>query len=457
MKNIKIEQVIIFFMILCGLSSCSEFLDVKPDGKMVVPTTLADCEMLLNDYSTMNCSYPNGAEVSSDDYYLPLENWQAISNVDEKNLYIWADHEPRITFQWMNAYKIVFTANQVLKVLLEHNTSLSETAQYRNLEGAAYFYRAFTFQQLMINYALPYKQATAGQELGIPLKLSPDLDETTSRPSISACYDQIIVDYRKAVSLLGSTPVGKGLPGKAAAYAGLARLYLDMQDYQKAYHYADSSLQLSGALLDYNGLNANSFAPIPIFNIEVLFPATTGFSYALMQGNARIDDDLYNSYSSSDLRKKIYFMKNYDLEEISYDFKGTYDNTQMGNFVGLTSSEMYVVKAEAAVRLSKVDVALAAINNLLKYRYPAADFQPITVTDEADLLQLILEERRKELVFRGLRWADLKRLNQDPATQKNLVRQLGTETYSLAPNSLSYALLIPMEIINTAKIEQNKR
>jgi len=124
--------------------------------------------------------------------------------------------------------------------------------------------------------------------LGIPLRLSPDLDYKSSRSNLAATYTQIVVDYKHAIRYLPVVETLKGRPAKAAAYAGLARVYLDMQDYDNAYAYADSCLNLKSDLLNYKDLKASASLPIPRFNIEVLFPAISIFSSPLGQSFARI-------------------------------------------------------------------------------------------------------------------------------------------------------------------------
>jgi hypothetical protein len=59
----------------------------------------------------------------------------------------------------------------------------------------------------------------------------------------------------------------------------------------------------------------------------------------------------------------------------------------------------------------------------------------------------ILTERRKELIFRGLRWPDLRRLNKDGAGV-SVTRKLDGQTYTLTPNSLKYTWLIPQQVID---------
>ena len=67
-----------------------------------------------------------------------------------------------------------------------------------------------------------------------------------------------------------------------------------------------------------------------------------------------------------------------------------------------------------------------------------------------------LKERRKELLFRGLRWSDLKRYNRDGAGI-SLERTVNGTTYTLPPNDLRYAIAIPEDIIKMTGMPQNPR
>ena len=64
------------------------------------------------------------------------------------------------------------------------------------------------------------------------------------------------------------------------------------------------------------------------------------------------------------------------------------------------------------------------------------------------------QERRKELIFRGLRWIDIKRLNLEGANIEQR-RFLDGKEYILEPNSNRYALPLPDDIIRLTWMEQN--
>lgn len=82
------------------------------------------------------------------------------------------------------------------------------------------------------------------------------------------------------------------------------------------------------------------------------------------------------------------------------------------------------------------------LNNLLQTRWKVGTYINLTAANADTALGLILNERRKELCFRGLRWTDLKRLNKDDRFKVTITRSLNGQTYTLLPNSLRYVLPI---------------
>ncbi|HCL05345.1 MAG TPA: hypothetical protein DHW64_05015 [Chitinophagaceae bacterium] len=96
------------------------------------------------------------------------------------------------------------------------------------------------------------------------------------------------------------------------------------------------------------------------------------------------------------------------------------------------------------------------MNTLLQKRWRTGTFTPVTAANAADALNKIIAERRKELVWRGLRWQDLKRFNKQGANIR-LQRILGTDNYLLEPGSNKYIFPIPQEEISLSGIIQNTR
>ena len=101
-----------------------------------------------------------------------------------------------------------------------------------------------------------------------------------------------------------------------------------------------------------------------------------------------------------------------------------------------------MILAESLVRKGRIEEGAEILNALLINRYSEA-FIPVSFTDETQALQVILEERRKELAFRGLRWSDLRRLNNDERFKTTLTRNYEGQEYKLLPNSEKYVLPIP--------------
>ncbi|MGE8425794.1 MAG: RagB/SusD family nutrient uptake outer membrane protein, partial [Sphingobacterium siyangense] len=167
---------------------------------------------------------------------------------------------------------------------------------------------------------------------------------------------------------------------------------------------------------------------------------------------ARIVEELYQQYDNDDLRKVLFFTNNTDS---SHGFRGRYSGgTSL--FTGIAIDEMYLTKAECLARNKRSEEAISLLNKFLVSRWKAGKFQSLTSNSDSKVLDIILRERRKQLLFRGLRWLDLKRLNKEG---RNIVlkRVLKEKEYVLNPNDLKYALPFPEDVIEISGMQQNSR
>lgn len=432
------------------LTACSKFLDEKPSASLAIPTTVKDAQAILDNAQLFNASWPYNMELPSDDYFITTAEWQA-RPADERNSYIWAEDvlNQSPNNAWSVTYNIVYTSNLILDEL--KNGLAGTTSEQNNVKGQALFFRSFAFYFLSQLFATPYIQGAVNNQLGIPLRLDADLNKPTLRSTLQEAYMQIVKDLEEASTLLPDIQTVKTRPSKQAAFTLLARTALIMGDYNKVITYSNQALAINNQLLNFNNLNENLPRPIAMFNSEVHFHAayTTALTLVIQ---AKVDSSLHSQYHINDKRRTVYFRTNANG---TYTFKGSHEG--LGRvFSGFTNGELYLMLAEALARTGKTTEAMEALNTLLSQRWKTGSFTPLVAANAEEALQIILVERRKELLFRGLRWSDLRRLNQNPATAKTLTRKINNQTYTLTPGNARYTFKIPDLVIQLTGIEQNQ-
>lgn len=450
LKNISYVLTGLSFCLLLG---CKKYLDTKPVQSIKTPSTLDDMQAILDSYTQTNQMGPQLMESLSDNYYITTTSYNT-RPPDDKTNYIW-DKDATYYNNWYTPYKgPVYYSNVVLDQLELISYNESE-GLYRNaIKGSALFIRAFAFFEIAQHYCLPFANQYADNP-GIVLRLNSNINTPSVRSTVKQTYDQIISDLIFSATLLPETAIYPTRPTKAAAFGTLARVYLSMRDYNNANKYADSALKRNSFLTDYNTLIPVKNPPITLFNPEIVYFNRPTYHTILLNTVAKIDSVLIKSYDSIDLRKTVYFKANTDG---SYGFQGSYEGTSntYAPFDGIVTDELYLIKAECAARSENIDESMKWLNALLKTRWKSGKFANYSPTSSTDALNLVLTERRKELVFRGLRWTDLRRLNLEGANI-TLRRIINGVEYTLPPNDNRWVLLIPKEVINLTSLQQNPR
>lgn len=446
-----------FILIISGLFlvSCEKsFLDKKPDKSLLVPTTLADFQALLDNTAIMNFT-PSLQVIAGDEITTTDAGWNAWSSASQRNSYIWSDdlYEGGTVSDWSTPYQQVFYANIVLDGL--KNEALLQNETYKQLKGSALFYRAMAFWQLAQMFAQPFDKSTATMSPGIPYPKIPDVSERPGRRTLTYTYDQIIADLQEAESLLPVQASLKSRPSKPAALGLLARVYLSMSNYELAGVYAEASLKLSNKLIDYNSLSTTSSSPfpptLPNGNDEVLFHSVIINYNFLSNALTSVEAGLYKSYTDNDLRKALYFL----IQGTVVRRKNGYGSG--GSFSGVATDEVYLIRAECYARQNKTSASMDDLNTLLLTRWKKGTFIPVTAANADDALKKILEERKKELVGRGLRWFDLRRLNMEAQFATTIKHTIKGKDYILMPGDKRYTYPIPDNELLLSGIEQNPR
>lgn len=442
----------------CGKT---DFLNEKPQKSLLIPNTLEHYQRILDEDGMMNGVTTNGltpqlGESSSDNFYLLETEFNTYLNQQKQGYYIWSENPYGINsvLDWEFPYRAILYANTVLDGVSHIERTEQNSIQHNNIIGQALFHRAHMFHQLSQVFAPAYNPDSDNSALGIILRSEADINESLRRATVQETYDQIINDLTTSISLLDETPLHKARPSKQAAYGLLARVYLTMGEYSLAKLYSDSCLQIQGDLLDFNNVNANLASPFqgtrfehPI-NREIIFFSVMlseiSEFYPINPYTARVDTSLYLSYHADDLRRKLFFDP---FPPIGYRFKGSYSFRGFNHyFSGLAVDEILLIRSECNARLGNVEDALIDLNRLLIARWDIASvYIPYEGLNEQDALSVILKERRKELVFRGLRWPDLRRLNQE-GHNIALTRNINGEIYTLTPNDQRWVWPLPLEV-----------
>lgn len=449
LKKNKHMKKIINYMVIAPLLfiSCADWLDIKADNKQVVPQSIDEIQALLDHSNRLNVNKVSPLlEVSSDNVFLIESQWNSKNRLEERNGYIWAVDilEGAFDQYWTNHYAQIYYANVVLeqaeKITIDN---VQDRIKLNNAVGNALFLRSWALYNLAQLYAKQYDPQTAATDKGIPLRLSSEIQQTVTRSTVLEVYNQIISDLIASVELLPAIPVVQTRASKQSSYALLARVYLHMADYAEALKYANEALSISNNLIDYTAIDDNLRYSFQLFNDEVIYhqtmPLTTFY----------ISQDLFDMYEETDHRKRLFFQKEGDY----FTFKGSYSNSR-AFFAGLTTDEVYLIKAECLSRLAKEPEAIVSLKYFLDSRY--IDYT--SDLNESNVLDAVLEQRRLQLLFRGLRWQDIRRLNNEESKQVTLVRKVGDKTYTLPPNSPRFVFAIPDDVIDRhPTIPQNQR
>lgn len=451
----KIFVLLLVFSFFLNGGCTKDYLNVLNDKSLLVPETLGDLQALLDHDMTMNgsliagaCPLPILGATATDDFYLEDQVYNGLQESHRK-IYTWSqdDTYDRGTLgNWSRPFVPVFYSNIALRGVEKIQRTNDNAIKWDNVKGSALFYRAYTYFFLSQLFAPDYDGLSAGQLLGLPLRVEPDISVVVNRSSLADTYQFMLDDLHEAINLLPATTAIKTRPSQRAVYALLARIYLVMSEYEKSYQMANLALTIEDVLLDYNTLDLSRNYPITPLNVEVVFHANM-LRHHIMEHNGIVDPSLWSLYSEFDIRKGAFY-------NTYGNFRGSYDGT-FGLFGGITTSELVLIRAETSARLGKLQDSMSDLNYLLKNRIASGKFIELIANTQEEALDFVIQNRRMEMVNRGLGWSDLRRLNREDKYKRTLKREIHGQLFVLEPGDERYVFLIPKESIGQSKLIQN--
>ena len=458
MKQIGLLFFIFSLLFSVALTSCDSYIDITPKGKITVDSVSQYYQLIAD---PMRAYYPSSFILLSDDQWAKESEILGKESTSSDGINFTFNEAADRTILadnnlYENMYKNILRSNLVISNI---DDAIGDPTLKPLAKAEARAFRAFDHFLAVNTFAKAYDPATAATDGGVCIVDHYDLEAILPKSTVAAVYDFIIKDLEESVELLQEEPVNIYHPNKAFGYALLAKVYLFHRDWEKAKAAAEKAFALNSALVDYNEIrNAGGLARDTKYskdkNPEVL-------SYHWMAGwgsgeeicllhYGMISPELKNLFESNDLRYSLFFRDNGSGAAIWLRANNNIDRfTYMS--VGLRTAEVYLILAETNARLGNLSAATDYVNQLRAKRL-SGDYAIAQPATQKEMMDQIIVERRKELLFGFNRFFDLKRFNLEPEYQKTIVRQFPVvnitetypqKTYTLKPDSRLYIIPFP--------------
>ena len=406
------KKYIWYLPLLLGLllSGCEDLLDVQTTASLNVEDGVITTKERAN--LAINGMYDGLQDEEYYANYLITFGDLAADNLDHTGTFTTSkqvDNNEVLTNNvtlntvWDQVYYVINMANTIIADVPQIDNIDQATAD--RMQGEAYFVRALSYFSLVKSWG------------GVPLQITPVRNTTDveklSRSSVSQVYDQIESDLDDAIGGLE----GFMENGRASAWAAKAlksRVHLYQGEYQLAHDLADDVIkngpyaleQDFTAIFDYQ----NPYSSESIFEVDFTGQDANSLAFWYFEDDFGgryeygVNPGLVNAYEPDDERLgAVYFYPstgNYMVYKYQ-DIGSGSDNVMV-----LRLGEMYLNRAEALFYGATGTSTAADDINTIRNRASLTDLE------EAVSLDILLDERRKELAFEGHRWYDLTRTDR---------------------------------------------
>jgi len=432
-------RIFITSMLALGLFSCKKTLDVQPTNQVDASTSIktpADAQIMINGIIR---------SMSSSDYY--GRNFILYGDAKGGDMTIPSQgrgNDALYTFNhsassgsysgfWSQIYFSLLQVNNLLQNIGQLETG--GATGYGSYKGQALTLRAIMYFDLVRLYGKSYdldKNAFGVPNITTPLNSSAQ----PLRSAVNENYTQILSDLKAAAPLLGKTK-SNGFVNYYGNLAMQARVYLYMKDYANALKAAEEiitsnvyTLYSNAAWVDSWKLQygSESIFEIGVYPLEGDLGANSIGAYHRKKGDGGstilgwfIASDYFLNRLKEDAADVRWGVMNADEFSTTatprkgalYKYSGSIllagDGKSTSTAVNLKVirlSEIYLIAAEAA--LSTDATKAATYLNAIRKRAPTM----VPATAATVTVDMILDERSKELYGEGQRFFDMIRLNK---------------------------------------------
>lgn len=452
MKNIKF--LFINLLLVGTFISCDKSLDLEPEDSLTPSVIFSNQTLAQSALEGMysNCQQADALSGTFD----AMTEWQSdnvnfvgsFPTFNEIKDYAILSANGSIANVWIDHYEVINNANVIIARVPNVSDPNFIQADKDNMVGQAKFIRALMFFRLSQSFGVQLKQDPTGNQKSIPLALVPFEGNVLfpSRNTLNEVYNQIEADLLSAEMTITNTSKAKATA--ASAQALLARLYLYKENWSGAATYAQKVISTPGISMAANYSFYNAASPEHVFQLQnVAGDAQGGASPAYSslfnpvlfggRGDCPFSQDLKDLFllKPTDLRYSITLTRSGNNAGNVLDlFTRKYPNgTRTDDPNVLRVSEMHLIRCEANFKggLSVGGIAPLVDLNRTAIRAGLSGANLYTVVNN----QNILDERRKEFCFEGLRRMDLLRNNLPlrPATNAQFAKSAPNQPYVTFP------------------------
>lgn len=444
-----------------SVTSCEEYTDITPKGSLVVETADQFHEMV----SLPGRGYPiNNFQYLSDDQWMREANVIGRTpNIDILN-FTFDESVDRVSLLsgssfYNQAYNYINRWNTIIS-LVDNSKGDGNTKQLAKAE--AQIYRAYDHFLLVNTYAKGYDPSTAATDGGICIMDKFDLEAQPSKSTVAQVYDFIQKDIEQALPYLQEKPLDVYHPSLAFAYAFKAKVHLFKREIAQAQAAAEKSLSYNNQIFDmvaYSKQGGPTAVAVPAANnIEVLsYMYMTGYNEMNFGQLYVISPELRTLFGTNDARFNLFFNST-SATNLDQGSNTAYWATQYTRFfyptVGMKTTEVYLILAECYARDNKFNEAVTILNTLRAKRILSGTVNLEVPATRKETMELVINERRKELLLGFNRFFDLKRLNTETEFAKTITRvfplvnkTVPQKTYTLQPNSRLYIIPFPLSVL----------
>lgn len=448
-------------MLIFTAASCEDYTDVTPKGALVVETADQFHQMV----SLPNRGYPiNNFQYLSDDQWMREANVIGKTpNIDILN-FTFDESVDRVSIMtgssfYNQAYNYINRWNTIISLVDDSKGDVS-TKQLAKAE--AKINRAYDHFLLVNTYAKAYDTQTAATDGGICIMDKFDLEAQPSKSTVAQVYDFIQKDIDEALPYLQEKPLDVYHPSLAFAYAFKAKVHLFKREIAGAKEAAEKSLTYNNQIFDlkaYSAQGGPSVVAVPAANnVEVLsYQYMTGYNEMNFAQSYIISPELRTLFGTNDARFNLFFNAA-STTNLDQGSNTAYWSTQYTRFfystVGMKTTEVYLMLAECYAREDKFSDAVAVLNTLRVKRILSGIVNLTVPATRKETMQLVINERRKELLLGFNRFFDLKRFNNEADYAKTITRvfpivnkTVPQKTYTLQPNSRLYIVPFPLSAL----------